>query len=141
MILLSALVALLTAGMAATHVANPEAVPLYVVASGVAMTAVTFLSARIFVFLRMFVVGYAVAFAAFAAGFIVFGTSGLPDWAPGWVQTHAAQAVPRARLHHPRGGDRADRAPAADRRDRRAVRALLHQPRPEPASATSASSR
>ena len=73
--------------MAATHAANPEAVPLYVIAAGVAMTVITFLSARIFVFLRMFNVGYAVAFCAFAVGFIVFGTGGLPDWAPGWVQT------------------------------------------------------
>lgn len=87
MILLSALVALLTAGMAATHVANPEAAPLYIIAAGVAMTVITFLSARIFVFLRMFNVGYALAFCAFAVGFIVFGNGGLPDWAPGWMQT------------------------------------------------------
>jgi vitamin B12/bleomycin/antimicrobial peptide transport system ATP-binding/permease protein len=87
MIVLSAIVALLTAGMAATNFASPEAVPFFVVASGVFMAAATFLSARIYVFLRMFNAGYAITFAIFAIGFIVFGTTGLPDWAPGWMQT------------------------------------------------------
>lgn len=92
MILLSALVALLTAGMAATHAANPEAAPVCA-SSGPAsqMTLMTYLSAQIFVFLRMFNAGYAVAFCAFAVGFIVFGTGGPPDWAPGWVQTMQPQ--------------------------------------------------
>ncbi len=85
--ILSAVVALLTLGMAATHLSNPGAIPLYVVASGVVMAAATWASARIFTFLRMFNIGYAVTFSFFALGFIVFGTTGLPDWAPGWMQT------------------------------------------------------
>ena len=104
MILLSALVASSDRGMAAIHVATPS-----VVASGVAMTAVTFLSARIFVYLRMFVVGYAVAFAAFAAGFIVFDHRPA-RLGPRLGADHAAQAVPRAGLRHPSGGGRADLA-------------------------------
>ncbi|MBA3323874.1 MAG: hypothetical protein H0T41_00860, partial [Rhodobacteraceae bacterium] len=87
MIALSAIVALSTAGMAATHFGTPGSVPLYVIWSGVVMSAATLLSRRIFVFLRMFIVGYAVAFALFAVGFIVFGSGGLPDWAPDWMQT------------------------------------------------------
>jgi putative ATP-binding cassette transporter len=87
MILLSALVAVLTAGLAATHLGAPEVVPQYVVWSGVVMSAATFLSARIYVFLRMFNVGYAVAFSAFALLFIVFGRGGFPAWAPDWMQT------------------------------------------------------
>ncbi len=87
MLILSAIVAVLTLGMAAVHVATPEAVPLYVIASGVVMAGATWLSSRIYTFLRMFNVGYAVTFASFAVGFIVFGTTGLPDWAPGWMQT------------------------------------------------------
>ena len=87
MILLSVLIAALTVGMGWTHLSNPGAVPLYVIAAGALMVGVTFFAARIFVFLRMFIAGYAITFAAFAAGFIVFGGGGLPDWAPGWTQT------------------------------------------------------
>jgi vitamin B12/bleomycin/antimicrobial peptide transport system ATP-binding/permease protein len=87
MIPLSALVALLTVAMALTRIANPEAVPLYAIAAGAVMAAVTYLSARIYVFLRMFNAGYAITFCIFAVGFIVFGNGGLPDWAPGWMQS------------------------------------------------------
>ncbi|MBP7000456.1 ABC transporter ATP-binding protein/permease [Amaricoccus sp.] len=87
MILLSVIVAALTAGMAATHVASPEAIPQYVIWSGVVMALLTWRAAGIITYLRMFVAGYAVAFAAFALGFIVFGNGGLPEWTPGWMQT------------------------------------------------------
>ncbi len=87
MIILSAILAILTAGMAWTHFANPDAVPLYVVFAGVVMSLVVALSARIFVFLRMFNAGYGIAFAAFAVGFITFGLGGMPGWAPMWMQT------------------------------------------------------
>ena len=87
MIPLSALVALLTVAMALTRIANPETVPLYVIAAGAVMAAVTYLSARIYVFLRMFNAGYAITFCLFALGFVVFGNGGLPDWAPGWMQS------------------------------------------------------
>jgi putative ATP-binding cassette transporter len=88
MTLLSVLVALLTVGMAATHIADAEAIPQYVIWSGVVMSVATYLSGRIFVFLRIFNAGYAIAFAFFAAAFIFFGAGGgLPDWAPGWMQT------------------------------------------------------
>ncbi len=86
MILLSAIVAALTVGMGWTHLSNPETVPVYVIAAGVLMAGVTFLSVRVYVFLRMFIAGYAVTFATFALGFIVFGHGGLPDWAPAWTQ-------------------------------------------------------
>jgi putative ATP-binding cassette transporter len=87
MIPLSLIVAALTAAMAATHVANPEAVPQYVIWSGVVMATATWASRRVFTFLKLFNAGYAVTFAAFALGFVVFGNGGLPDWAPGWMQT------------------------------------------------------
>ncbi len=87
MTLLSVIVGLLTLGMTATHLSNPEAVPFYVLLAGMVMTGTTYLSGRIFVFLRMFSAGYAITFSSFAVGFIVFGTGGLPDWAPGWMQT------------------------------------------------------
>jgi putative ATP-binding cassette transporter len=88
MIFLSAIVAVLTVAVAATHVANPEAAPQYVIWAGAAMAAVTYFSARIFTFLKMFNAGYAIAFALFAAGIVVFGGgSGLPGWAPSWMQT------------------------------------------------------
>ena len=88
MILLSAIVALLTAGMAATHVGEPRGrAALRDLVGRRDERPRPACRARIFVFLRMFIVGYAVAFALFAVGFIVFGTGGLPDWAPGWMQT------------------------------------------------------
>lgn len=87
MTVLSVLVALLTAGLAATHVGAPESVPIYVVASGVVMAACVWAGRGIFVFLRMFLAGYAIAYAVFASGFLVFAHGGLPAWAPGWMQT------------------------------------------------------
>ncbi len=87
MIPLSVVVGLLTLAMALTRLAAPEAVPLYVIASGVVMTAATYLARGIFVFLRLHVAGYAITFALFALGFVVFGNGGLPDWAPGWMRT------------------------------------------------------
>ena len=64
MILLSAIVAALTVGMGWTHLSNPETVPVYVIAAGVLMAGVTFLSVRVYVFLRMFIAGYAVITAS-----------------------------------------------------------------------------
>ncbi len=87
MILLSVVVAVLTGAMAVANLAHPGAIPLYVVASGVAMTGATFLSGRIYTFLRLFVAGYAITFCLFAVGFLVFASGGLPEWAPGWTAT------------------------------------------------------
>jgi putative ATP-binding cassette transporter len=87
MIVLSVLVAALTVAVAGTHIANPEAVPQYVIWSGIGMAVATFLARDIFVFLRMFAAGYAITFALFAVGFVVVGNGGLPEWAPGWLQT------------------------------------------------------
>ena len=87
MIPLSVLVAVLTAAMAALNIAQPGAIPIYAVAAGAAMTAATWMARGIYVFLRLFVAGYAVAFALFAVGFLVFASGGPPSWAPGWAAT------------------------------------------------------
>jgi putative ATP-binding cassette transporter len=87
MTVLSVLVALLTAALAVTHAGAPESVPLYVVASGVVMAACAFLGRGVYTFLRMFLAGYAITFAAFAVGFLIFAHGGLPAWTPDWMQT------------------------------------------------------
>lgn len=90
---LSVLVALLTAGLAMTHAGAPDSVPLYVVASGAIMTVAAWMGRRIYVFLRMFLAGYAVAYAVFAVGFLVFAHGGLPAWTPEWMQTLQPSAL------------------------------------------------
>jgi vitamin B12/bleomycin/antimicrobial peptide transport system ATP-binding/permease protein len=98
MIPLSALVAVLTAAMAWCYFFIPGAVPegstvasasipLYVIICGVIMAVTTFLSSRIYVFLRMFNAGYAIAFATFSVLFIVQANGGFPVWAPEWTST------------------------------------------------------
>ena len=87
MTVLSVLVALLTAALAVTHMGAPDAVPLYVVASGAVMAACAFLGRGVYTFLRMFLAGYAITFAAFAVGFLIFAHGGLPAWTPDWMQT------------------------------------------------------
>jgi vitamin B12/bleomycin/antimicrobial peptide transport system ATP-binding/permease protein len=98
MVILSAIVAALSAAMAYTYlvVAGPIAegatipaasIPLYVIIAGFLMAAITFVSRNIYVFLRMFIVGYALGFATFAVLFIVFANGGFPVWAPDIVST------------------------------------------------------
>jgi vitamin B12/bleomycin/antimicrobial peptide transport system ATP-binding/permease protein len=98
MVILSAIVAALTAAMAYVYlfVACPipegatiagASIPLYVVIAGVVMAAVTYLSKNIFVFLRMFNAGYAIGFSTFALLFLIYAYGGFPAWAPGWVST------------------------------------------------------
>jgi putative ATP-binding cassette transporter len=103
MTILSAIVAALTAAMAFTYltVAGPmpegggaaaASIPLYVILAGVVLVPVTWLAGRIYVLLRMYVAGYAVAFSTFAVGFLVFSRRADPDVAamiaswPSWIQ-------------------------------------------------------
>lgn len=87
MTVLSVLIALLTAALAVTHAGAPGSVPLYVVVSGGVMAGCAFAGRGVFTFLRMFLAGYAIAFAVFAVGFLIFAQGGLPDWTPAWMQT------------------------------------------------------
>ncbi|PJN94938.1 hypothetical protein CNY89_11465 [Amaricoccus sp. HAR-UPW-R2A-40] len=82
MTVLSVLVALLTAALAVTHAGAPESVPLYVVASGAVMAGCAFLGRGVYTFLRMFLAGYAITFAAFAVGFLIFAHGGSPPGRP-----------------------------------------------------------
>jgi vitamin B12/bleomycin/antimicrobial peptide transport system ATP-binding/permease protein len=104
MVILSAIVAALTAVMGYVYWAVPgpiaegattadPSIPLYVIIAGVVMSVVTYLSKNIYVFLRMFNAGYAIAFAVFAVLFLIFAYGGWPEWAPGWIQAMTPKAL------------------------------------------------
>jgi vitamin B12/bleomycin/antimicrobial peptide transport system ATP-binding/permease protein len=92
MVILSAIVAALTAAMAYIYlfVAGPIAegstvaaasIPLYVVLAGILMAVATYLSRGVYTYLRLYVFGYAVTFCLFALGLMGFALKIMPEWA------------------------------------------------------------
>ena len=76
---LSAFIFIMTLVMAAVAYTQPDSIPLYVPLTGVAMAVVTFLSARLASFLRMFVLAYVAVFLLFSFAFVAFAYGAVPE--------------------------------------------------------------